>query len=188
MNLQSTITAIEFPLRHDPPRLSVAGMSLRHACSNDIAFLFELYSSFRADELAAVPWSPEQKKVFLEQQFIAQHRHYRTVYPDADLLVVEIGGTPVGRLYLNADKERWLIVDVGFLPEWRRQSKGTTLLTAVQREATTSEASGLTLHVEQRNFRAQALYQRLGFRVINDVGSHIKMEWSSGDFDGVGRR
>ncbi|OWZ90183.1 hypothetical protein B9J07_29095 [Sinorhizobium sp. LM21] len=119
---------------------------------------------------------------------MAQHRHYRSVYPEADYLVVEIGDKPVGRLYLDAVKERWLIVDIGFLPEWRRQGKGTALLTAIQREATTSEACVLTLHVEQRNFRAQALYLRLGFRGINDVGSHIKMEWSPGDFDGAKRR
>nr|WP_246806928.1 GNAT family N-acetyltransferase [Ensifer sp. ENS04] len=168
--------------------MEVQGTSLRHACPNDIAFLLELYASFRSDELAAVPWSPEQKQAFLEQQFIAQHRHYRSVYSEVDYLVVEIGDKPVGRLYLDAVKERWLIVDIGFLPEWRRQGKGTALLTAIQREATTSEACVLTLHVEQRNCRAQALYQRLGFRGINDVGSHIKMEWSPGDFDGAKRR
>ncbi len=183
MKPYADIFAVDFQIRSDPPRLGVQGMSLRHAASVDAPFLLELYSSFRADELAAVPWSPEQKQVFLEQQFIAQHRHYRSVYPDADYLVVEIGDKPVGRLYLDAEKERWLIVDIGFLPEWRRQGKGTALLTAIQREAATSEACVLTLHVEQRNFRAQALYQRLGFRGINDVGSHIKMEWSPGDFD-----
>jgi ribosomal protein S18 acetylase RimI-like enzyme len=188
MKPHTDIAAVNFPIRSDPPGLEVQGTSLRHACPNDIAFLLALYASFRSDELAAVPWSPEQKQAFLEQQFFAQHRHYRSVYPEADYLVVEIGDKPVGRLYLDAVKERWLIVDIGFLPEWRRQGKGTALLTAIQREATTSEACVLTLHVEQRNCRAQALYQRLGFRGINDVGSHIKMEWSPGDSDGAKRR
>lgn len=188
MKPHTDIAAVNFPIRSNPPRLEVQGTSLRHACTNDIAFLLQLYSSFRADELAAVPWSPEQKQVFLELQFIAQHRHYRSVYPDADYLVVDIGDKPVGRLYLDSEKERWLIVDIGFLPEWRRQGKGTALLTAIQREATTSKARVLTLHVEQRNFRAQALYQRLGFRVINDLGSHIKMKWSPGGFDEAERR
>ncbi len=139
----------------------------------------ELYRSFRVDEMAPVPWSPEQKHAFLEQQFLLQHRHYTAVFPEAEFLVIEIGGRPVGRLYLDNKQENWLIVDIGLLPEWRRQGRGSVLISAIQDQAKASGAAAISLHVEQRNFRAQALYTRLGFRVTNDAGTHIHMEWDA---------
>ncbi|KQU97870.1 GNAT family N-acetyltransferase [Ensifer sp. T173] len=185
--LPADIATIGFPARLDPPRLPVAGMSLRHATSEDFPFLLQLYRSFRAEELAAVPWSIEQKHAFLQQQFLFQHRHYMATFPDTDFLVVEIGGEPAGRVYLDAKKERWLIVDIGVLPQWRRQGHGTTLLAAIQHEATVSDCEAVVLHVEQHNFRAQALYHRLGFRAEENGGSHVQMEWSCCNLAETGR-
>ncbi|OMQ39799.1 GNAT family N-acetyltransferase [Ensifer sp. 1H6] len=181
------IAEIGFPARRDPSRLSVANIALRRATSEDFPFLLQLYRSFRADELAAVPWSIEQKHAFLQQQFLFQHRHYIATFPDADFLVVEIEGEPVGRVYLDATKERWLIVDIGLLTEWRRQGHGTTLLAAIQHEATVSDCEAVVLHVEQHNFRAQALYHRLGFRAEENGGSHVQMEWSCCNLAETGR-
>ena len=181
------IAEIGFPARCEPSRLSVANIVLRHATAADIPFLLELYRSFRADELAAVPWPVEQKRAFLDQQFLFQHRHYIATFPDADFLVVEIESEPVGRVYLDATKERWLIVDIGLLTEWRRQGHGTTLLAAIQHEATVSDCEAVVLHVEQHNFRAQALYHRLGFRAEENGGSHVQMEWSCCNLAETGR-
>ena len=61
------------------------GVTLRDAEPRDRDLLLRLYDSTRQLELASVPWTPEQKSAFVEQQFGAQDLHY----PAAD-------GGPVG--------------------------------------------------------------------------------------------
>lgn len=167
----------DFPARSVPSVVEAAGMALRHATSADIAFLGALYRSVRAEEFAAVPWSPEQKNAFFDQQFAFQHRHYLAVFPDTHFLVVDRDGEPAGRLYLDCSTEQWHIIDIGLLPEWRGRGMGSALLSAIQREAGRAGATAVLLSVEQHNARAQALYRNLGFRVVQDGGSHIRMAW-----------
>ncbi|RAS01909.1 GNAT family N-acetyltransferase [Ensifer adhaerens] len=171
------IAATGFPTRRNPPRLTVADMGLRYATSDDMPFLQLLYRSFRTDELAGIRWPTEQKHAFLEQQFIFQHRHYMAAFPEAEFLIIELDGMPIGRLYLNFSPEHWLIVDIGLIPEWRSKGRGGALLSAIQREATRSGVQALTLHVEHHNIAAQALYRRLGFFDVESGSSHIRMEW-----------
>ncbi|WP_457580229.1 N-acetyltransferase family protein [Ensifer canadensis] len=177
MSLPDIVTT-GFPVRLNPPRLTVADLSLRHAAPDDIPFLQLLYRSFRIDELAGVRWPVEQKHAFLEQQFIFQHRHHMAVFPDAEFLIIEHDGVPIGRLYLNFGPEHWLIVDIGLAPKWRDQGRGGALLSAIQREVTRSGVQAVMLHVEHHNIAAQALYRRLGFRDVESGSSHIRMEWT----------
>ncbi|MBC7171600.1 MAG: hypothetical protein H5U40_04200, partial [Polyangiaceae bacterium] len=66
----------------------------------DLSFLAELYGSTREEELAPVPWSPDQKRAFLESQFAAQHRYYQEHYAGARFDLVSVRDrdriTPVG--------------------------------------------------------------------------------------------
>ncbi|RKG91038.1 hypothetical protein D7V97_41980 [Corallococcus sp. CA053C] len=61
-----------------PPPLAT---HLRPVTREDDAFLFTLYASTRARELAAWGWSPAQQDVFLRVQYQAQSRHYAARYP-----------------------------------------------------------------------------------------------------------
>ncbi|KSV75932.1 hypothetical protein N185_15920 [Sinorhizobium sp. GW3] len=139
-------------------------------------FLRSLYSSFRDDELAAVPWQLEQKQMFLDQQFLFQHRHYVTNHPHADFLIVERDGEEIGRLYVDCSRDHWLIAEIGLLPQCRGKGTGTALLSALLAQAERSDAKAVLLHVEQNNLRAQALYRRLGFQVLDYGATHIRME------------
>jgi hypothetical protein len=58
-------------------RAADAGMTFRRIADADLPFLARLYASTRTEELAAVPWSAEQKAAFLDMQFRAQHAHYQ---------------------------------------------------------------------------------------------------------------
>jgi GNAT superfamily N-acetyltransferase len=167
----------DFPGRALPSVVKVDGLDLRHATPRDMSFLLKLYRSLRAEEFAAVPWQPEQKNAFFDQQFAFQHRHYLAAFPDAHFLVVDCDGEPVGRLYLDSSTEQWQIIDIGLLPERRGRGTGSALLSAIQREAARAGATAVLLSVEQHNARAQALYRNLGFRVVQDGGSHIGMAW-----------
>ena len=60
-----------------------ATITLRPAGPDDYDFLVEVYGSTRAEELALVPWTNEQRDAFIRSQFNAQQEHYRKTYPGA---------------------------------------------------------------------------------------------------------
>lgn len=150
---------------------------LRPRTAEDHELLGRLYGSTRADEMAIVPWSDEEKDQFLRMQFEAQTKHYDENYPNADFLVVELGGEAVGRLYLDCRPDETRIVDIALFPEYRKQGIGSALIAEVIEEAS---ASGLPvrIHVEKNN-PALALYRRFGFHEVDDVGVYWLMECPS---------
>src|SRR5437762_72825 len=77
----------------------------------DKSFLQALYASTRAEELANVPWTDEQKEAFCRMQFAAQHQHYQEHYVGASFDVIELDGQPIGRLYVARWENEIRIVD-----------------------------------------------------------------------------
>ena len=153
------------------------GVHLRPITPEDAELLHRIYASTRAEELAQVPWTAEQKDAFLRMQFEAQHAHYQQHYRGADFLVVLRGELPVGRLYLHRSAGDLRIVDIALLPEHRGTGLGEALLRELQQEARESGRK-LSIHVERMN-RALGLYQRLGFRTVQDEGGvYLLMEWT----------
>lgn len=136
-------------------------IALRPATAADRPFLLALYASTREQELAQVPFTPDQKAAFLEQQFSAQNSHYAGHYRDASFDVVSVAGERAGRLIVARQPDGILIVDVALLPAFRGRGVGTRLLVPLLAEADACCAT-VTLHVERFN-PAQRLYQRLGF-------------------------
>jgi ribosomal protein S18 acetylase RimI-like enzyme len=149
-------------------------LSLRSITDRDLEFLYEVYASTRADELAVVPWDDAQKEEFLQMQFGAQHSYYQQHYSDATFDVIEVDGRPVGRCYVQRRVDEFRIVDIALLPAHRGQGIGSELLNELIDEA---EAARLpvTIHVEQHN-PAIHLYTRLGFTLIDDTGVYYLMK------------
>jgi ribosomal protein S18 acetylase RimI-like enzyme len=148
---------------------------LRAATPEDEQFLRAVYASTRAEELARVPWSDEQKRAFTDMQFTAQDTDYRRNYPDARYSIIEVQGVPAGRLYVDCCEKEIRILDIALLSEHRRAGIGTKLLRELQNEARTA-GKALTIHVEKFN-PALHLYRRLGFRQIEDKGVYLFLEW-----------
>ena len=145
----------------------------------DEAFLLSVYASTREPELALTDWSAEQKAQFCLMQFKAQDEHYRLHYPKAQLSVIMVEGVVVGRLYVDRWTREIRIMDITLVPEHRGQGIGTQLLKALKEEATIAGKS-LSIHVECNN-PAMHLYERLGFKVIEDKGLHLLMSWQPSD-------
>ncbi|MFN3536182.1 MAG: GNAT family N-acetyltransferase [Brevundimonas sp.] len=162
------------PVRMAPVQIGL--LRLRPARNNDLDFLRGLYRSFRAEEMATVPWPQSVKDAFLDQQFRLQHQHFTTVFADADFLIVERAGSPVGRLYLQSSAEGVLVVDIGLLPESRRQGYGRLLMAWVIRRASSERAPKVWLHVLPQNTPARRLYERLGFVVVGEKEALMRME------------
>jgi ribosomal protein S18 acetylase RimI-like enzyme len=150
-------------------------ISLRPITPEEDSFLAGLYASTRAEELAVTGWSDEEKAVFCRRQFDAQTAHYRENYPGASLQVIERAGAAIGRLYVARWDREIRIMDIALLPEHRGAGIGTKLLRELQNEAR-SAGKSLTIHVERFN-PALRLYERLGFKQVEDKGVYLLMEW-----------
>jgi ribosomal protein S18 acetylase RimI-like enzyme len=142
----------------------------------DEPFLQAVYAGTRELELAQVPWPVEQKAAFCRMQFHAQHTDYQRNYPHAAYDVVERAGEPIGRLYVDRRPKSVHILDIALLPAHRGAGVGTKLLHQLQEEARAASLP-LRIHVEKFN-PALRLYQRLGFRTLEDHGVYLLMEWN----------
>ena len=149
-----------------------AGLAVRPRTPADTEFFAALYASTRAAELAPVPWPDDAKRAFLRSQFEAQTRHYDLHYADAEFLVIERDGQPIGRLILFWGERDLRVVDIALIPACCGLGLGTALLRAVQAQATGS----VSIHVERFN-PALRLYQRLGFVHEEDTGVYYRMRW-----------
>lgn len=158
-----------------PAALSSRGFALRPESDDDIPFLMRLYASTRAQELMSIPWSAEQKQIFLASQFQAQRRHYRAHFAGCSFGVIAHSGLAAGRLYLDAGPTRLHVVDIALLPEWRGQGLGTAIVEALQAFGRAG-GRGVGLFVEKSN-PALRLYRRLGFTDVADHEVYLEMEW-----------
>lgn len=161
-----------------PPALAERGISLRPAGDADFPYLGELYASTRADELVHAPWPQAAKQVFLHDQFSLQHRHYVNFYSDADFLLIESDGKPIGRYYLQRIRPDYVIVDVSLDAGARGHGVASALIEATQADAR-KNACGVVLHVNHQNLAARRLYERHGFLpMASDAPTHLRMAWS----------
>jgi ribosomal protein S18 acetylase RimI-like enzyme len=158
-----------------PEALLSRGLTLRRETDADLPFLMQLFAASRADELAMVPWTDDQKRAFLLQQFGAQRSHYYSYFPDTAFDIIELDGKPIGRLYLDERRTRVHIVDIALIPGSRDGGVGTAFLAAIQDYARI-RGKGVDIFVERMN-PAKSLYDRLGFKVVREEDVYLEMDW-----------
>jgi ribosomal protein S18 acetylase RimI-like enzyme len=146
-------------------------VTLRPVADADEDFLLEVYSSTRAEEMARVPWNPEQKEAFVRMQFQAQNKHYAAEYPQASHDIICLNQVPVGRLYLDRGREKIHILDVTILPRFRGSGVGTALLKRILDEAGQS-GTPVTIYIESFN-PSLRLFGQLGFERIAEDGFQL---------------
>ncbi len=149
--------------------------TLRPAGHDDDEFLYELFCSSRAGEMALSGLGRPQLETLLRLQCRSQSQTYRAQFPDAAHYIVCVGGRPAGRMLVAAGEREIRLIDVALLPEHQSRGIGTSLIRGVQDRAA---GAGLpvVLHVGKFN-RAVRLYDRLGFAVTEDAGGHLRMQW-----------
>ena len=153
-------------------------VTLRVYAAQDNPFLFDLYASTRADELARFGWDAAQQQAFVQMQYQAQRGSYLVQFPAAEYRIVQRGAADVGRLIVDRTSDAIWLVDISLLPEHRNAGLGTELIRDLQTEA---EQTGkpVMLHVDNSN-RARHLYERLGFAKTTDGALYIEMAWRPG--------
>jgi GNAT superfamily N-acetyltransferase len=152
-----------------------APLTFRRTTDGDLPFLRYLYGTTREEEMQVAPWTEEEKIAFVDMQFRAQKMHYDLHYPNAEFLIIESAGEPAGRLYIDRRPDEIEIVDITLLPTYRGRGLGGRLLQDILDQA---RSAGQLVLIYVENFNpARHLYDRLGFRQVDDVGVYHVMEW-----------
>ena len=141
---------------------------------DDDHFLKDLYISTR-DDLAGLFADEAQQLTLLTIQYNAQVASYAEQFPDASHDIVMLDGKAVGRIIVERRSSVICFVDIALLPDARNQGIGTELIKLLIEESAESSVP-IELSVLKTN-RAQRLYERLGFRVVGDKGTHYLMQF-----------
>ncbi|BCX49739.1 ribosomal protein S18 acetylase RimI [Haloferula helveola] len=155
-------------------RFSHPELASRPVTPADREFLRLLYHSTRQDELAVTGWPQERIDAFLDQQFEAQSDHYSKHFNNDGFTILAEQEKDVGRLYLEEREDEIRVIDISLLPEHRGQGIGGSVMRDVL-DLAGSRGKCVRIHVEQNN-PAQSLYQRLGFRKIDEHGVYLLLE------------
>ena len=155
---------------------TVANLGLRPVEPADEPFLVELYAGTRAEEMALVPWSNEEKNTFVLHQFNAQQQHYQKVYPDANHDIILSSDRKVGQLYVARLPTEIRIIDITVAAPERNSGIGTHLLKGLMEESRRT-SKPLRIYIESFNPSAR-LFERLGFLRTDEQGIHVLLEWS----------
>ena len=161
--------------------LEPSNITFRPVTSGDNDFLREVYGSTRADEMALVPWTDEQREAFIQHQFTAQQEHYAQNYPSANHDIVLFNGRQVGRLYVARLEREIRIIDVTLLPAERNAGIGSYLIRQLLDEAGRTKRS-VRIWVEEFN-PSLRLFERLGFSRSEQQGIHLLMQWTTDSSD-----
>lgn len=151
-------------------------VELRDVTPADDEFLVSVYAATRAEELAPVPWSDEQKTAFVRWQYGLQKNEYEATYPNQQHCVILVDDQPAGQIWLSRDDEYVRMLDIALLNEFQNRGVGTVLLRRLIDEAIRTNKS-LRHMVFVLNEDAKRFYERLGFVVFEEVGAYHHMEW-----------
>ena len=155
--------------------MTAGKVTLRPVQESDDEFLLKVYGSTREQELAQVPWTPEQKQQFVRMQWEAQKNHYAAQHPHATHEIICVENGAAGRLYMDCSGEKFHILDITLLPEYRNRGTGSFLLDRIMAQAKEA-GKPLTIYVETFN-PSLRLFQRLGFTPIQEQGFHLLLQY-----------
>jgi ribosomal protein S18 acetylase RimI-like enzyme len=151
---------------------------LRPEESGDEALLFELYASTRQEELAMTGWDNATRSAFLNLQFKAMRRGYRTMFPQGEFSIILVNGAPVGRVVVDRSATEIHVVDIVVAYAHRNRGIGTHLMNALLEEA---RQAGKPVRLQVlKNSRPIGFYQRLGFSKTSETGLYEQMVWTGG--------
>jgi ribosomal protein S18 acetylase RimI-like enzyme len=142
----------------------------------DAAFLFALFESVKAPELAAMAAGDATKSQLLNMQFRAMTQSYHAAFPNASYDIVLLDNKPIGRLIIDLAPTRVHVVYIALVPQMRNCGIGTSLMTAVlagpRRRGVVCAAQ-----VAVDNAASLRLWQRLGFVERERTDTDIGLEW-----------
>jgi ribosomal protein S18 acetylase RimI-like enzyme len=142
----------------------------------DGPFLAALHDSVKAAEFAMLPVDEPTRRQLLDMQFRAMTTNYRAEFPQGRFTVITLDEAPIGRLITDSSPDRFHIVHIALLPEWRQRRIGTLLMTRVL-EAPRSRGARCEATVAVDNVVSQRVWSRLGFAERERDSVNLVLEW-----------
>lgn len=144
-------------------------------------FAIELPITIRAAERADLPaleWFGHQRHLAPHIAAVLDRRDH----DEAELLVAEANGFPVGRIGIDYTRRpgKALLWTFAVIPNLQRLGIGTALIRAGEAAAAARGLTTVEIDVGKDNPGAQALYERLGYKVVGEE----QASWSYVDDDG----
>jgi RimJ/RimL family protein N-acetyltransferase len=153
-------------------------LRLRPEQEEDRDFRFRLFVDSRLPEFALLRQQvgPAAYDQIMQMQFHAQTVSYRAQFPEARFDIIELDGTPIGRIVVDRPLGMVHIVDQAVIPAERNRGIGTAIMKGLMDEAGRIRLP-VRLKVASSNDPSMRLYLRLGFVPIETAPLFIEMEW-----------
>jgi ribosomal protein S18 acetylase RimI-like enzyme len=142
----------------------------------DAAFMFALHATVKAAEFAMMPVGEPIRRQLLDMQFRAMTTSYRTAFPNGRFEVITLDEAPIGRLITDSGPDRFHIVYIALLPEWRQRKLSALLMSRVL-EQPRGRGTRCETTVALDNLASQQLWDRLGFTERERDGANLVLEW-----------
>lgn len=107
-------------------------------------------------------------------QYEMRQTYYATRFPRTIPEIIIVSGERSGAIQVDRSGEEIRIVDIAVLPAFRNQGIGSAVLASLIAEANRGTVR-LALTVSKSNAHARRLYERLGFRVAEDLPMDLSM-------------
>jgi ribosomal protein S18 acetylase RimI-like enzyme len=154
-----------------PPHLT-----LRPIDEKDRLFICALYADMR-DDLRQLPLPPAGLEQLIAFQQQVHENGQRAAFPNAQYLLLEHHGRPVGKSVVADTPDGLHLVELAILSRERRQGFACAMLRALQQRAA-NQGSRMRLTVACNNQAALRLYARLGFQPCGGDLVHTQLAWA----------
>lgn len=140
-------------------------ISYRPAAAADFDFLFALHEAAMRPTVEIVygPWDAEWQRTYFRQHF-----------DPAATSIIRVDGRDAGMLQTQERAEELFLVRLEILPAYQRRGAGTAVVRALVEQAA-AQGKPVALRVLKGNIPARNFYQRLGFGVTGETGTHYIM-------------
>lgn len=150
-------------------------LALRFVRPEDEAFLLQLFIEARP-WLSWIEGQPDFLRMLYEQQFDALRKGLGHVYPEHMDMIIEDGGSRVGRLVVSLGYTSWRLSELQILTAARGKGIGSGVVQGLQ-AAAQKLALPITLSTPMFGTSARHAYERLGFRITTTDPPHHNMQW-----------
>lgn len=114
----------------------------------------------------------------VERVYPWQTDFFRRTFDPSIIRLIIVDGAEAGMLKVSKGEDGVHLRTIAILPEYRNRGIGAGIISDLLEQAA-RHRERVWLQVLKGN-RARDLYERLGFRVVEETATHDIMEWSSG--------
>ena len=102
-----------------------------------------------------------------------QRRLFKDDFRPQEIEIITVDGSDAGMFLVTRESEGYVLQRLEILPQFQGRGVGSTILRKIM-ETALDEAVPVRLQVFKSN-PARSLYERLGFRVIEETRTHYRM-------------